>query len=399
MKRTNLKVGLISLLLGVLLGGMISFGGYKLIISPRNARQAEQQKQRYEAMLSSQRAEDQRLINQNAQKNHKGNDLNQSVLSENPDDKADKLLDTVARARYIGTVLAVKDGKVILNQGLGDAIHEQNVANGPNTQYQIGSIQKSLTAVLIMRLVQQGKLKLSDHIGKFYPQIKTGNQVTIRNMLDMRSGLMLNTTQTKVLSDDAIVKFAINHLNYSKVGTASYSPVNYVILAGVVEKLTKQLYSQQIQDTFVRPLKLIHTGFMPGLLKERDRALGYSGPMTAPYQLIVSWTPVMWNRELGTGNLYATAGDLFLLQQAMVQGKIISSSSMATLRHTDDGRYSGGVYNYKSFFVTHGVIGGHEATVVMRHDGQTAVVLMGNHFSNQVQAKALAQKLYQMIAS
>ena len=400
MKNHWVKISILSLILGLIIGVSASFIGYKLIISPRNARQAEQQQRRYESMLDAQRAEDQRLLNQRAQQLPKSTtDFSKTVLSDNPDDHALALLDMVNETKYIGTLLVVKNGRVIVNQGIGYANAADGQKNGPTTLYQIGSVQKSITAVIVMQLIQAGKLKLSDPISKFYRGIKGGDAITIRRLLDMHSGLRLTATQDKVLSDKAIVQFAIQHLSYTHRQTQDYQPVNYVLLAGVIEKLTGNLYATEVQKRIVRPLKLIHTGFMPGLLQEENHALAYSGSLDDPYTKVVNWTEVMWNRELGTGNIYATAGDLFHIEQAITTGKLLTPENVAILRDSNNGLYGGGVYNYDDYFVTHGVLGGHEATVVMSHDGKNAVVLMGNHFSNQIQSKPLATNLYHLVVN
>ncbi|KRM73108.1 serine-type D-Ala-D-Ala carboxypeptidase [Lacticaseibacillus brantae DSM 23927] len=386
------------MVIGLLLGVVVSFAGYKLIISPRNAQQAEQQQRRYEAMLTSQRAEDQRLLNQGAQKLKSNNSaFTKTALSTAENDHAQEMLNQLTQNHYLGTVLVVKNGQVILNQGVGDADAIAGRKNGPNTLFQIGSVQKSVTAALIMKLVDEGKLKLSDPIGKYLSGIKTGNKVTIRMMLNMRSGLAMNTKQDKTLSDRAIVDYAISHLVYVPEGKQNYQPVNYVLLAGVIEKVTGNLYSTEVQNEIVRPLKLIHTGFMPGLLKESNRAIGYSGPVNNPYVSQVKWPDVMWNRELGTGNIYATAGDLFQMEQGIVQGRVASMSAITESRNLTNGEYAGGVYNFGNYFLTHGILGGHEATVVMRHDGNTGVVLLGNHYTNTIPGKPIAMAIYRLL--
>ncbi len=60
------------------------------------------------------------------------------------------------------------------------------------TLYNIGSIQKGLTAVLIMRAVRDGKLFLTDTLARFYPYIPGAANITIQQMLQMASGLKLS---------------------------------------------------------------------------------------------------------------------------------------------------------------------------------------------------------------
>ncbi|EGF48692.1 beta-lactamase class C-like penicillin binding protein, partial [Lacticaseibacillus rhamnosus MTCC 5462] len=69
----------------------------------------------------------------------------------------------------------------------------------PTTLFQIGSIQKAITAVAVMQLVEAGKLRLDDPVSKYLSGIQTGDQVTLRMMIDMRSGFALKKYQPAVM--------------------------------------------------------------------------------------------------------------------------------------------------------------------------------------------------------
>ena len=79
---------------------------------------------------------------------------------------------------------------MILEKGYGYANEEAQQPNTPSLYYQIGSIQKAMTALLlILKQVDIGKLSLDTKLDKFYPQINGSNKITIKDLLYMRSGL------------------------------------------------------------------------------------------------------------------------------------------------------------------------------------------------------------------
>ena len=91
----------------------------------------------------------------------------------------------VNSGRFIGSVLVAKDGKVLYRKGFGFAQAEWEIPNTPETKFRIGSITKQFTAVAILRLVEQGKLKLDDPVRKHYPAAPFAwEAVTIHHLLN-----------------------------------------------------------------------------------------------------------------------------------------------------------------------------------------------------------------------
>ncbi|KLD58189.1 hypothetical protein WP50_28105, partial [Lactiplantibacillus plantarum] len=88
----------------------------------------------------------------------------------------------------------------------------KNQRNKVNSKYQILSIQKSMTAVGIMQLVQAGKVKLTDPISKYYPTLKHGRQTTLRQMLDMTTGFRLKSGSKEFLPENQVIDFAAHNV-------------------------------------------------------------------------------------------------------------------------------------------------------------------------------------------
>src|SRR6187402_2071408 len=106
-------------------------------------------------------------------------------------DKLDKLISAyVEYGKFNGSVLVAEKGKVIYKKGFGLADMEWNIPNQPDTKHRLGSITKQFTAMLIMQLVEQGKLKLDVPISTYLPDYskKNGDVITLHHLLTHTSG-------------------------------------------------------------------------------------------------------------------------------------------------------------------------------------------------------------------
>ncbi|WP_165847181.1 serine hydrolase domain-containing protein [Lacticaseibacillus paracasei] len=296
--------------------------------------------------------------------------------------------------KFIGSALIIKHGKVVFNNGVGDADTTTHRRNGPTTLFQIGSIQKAVTAVALAQLAASGKLSLDDPVGKYLTGIKTGDQVTLRMMVAMRSGFSLRRYQPTVMDDANIIQWSIANLTYLPQDNYAYQAVNYVLLAGVIEKVAGRSYEQQVKNNIFDRLNLKHTGFLPAMLTDPERAITYTGPAANPYQTAIGEPAVWYNRELGTGNVYTSTGDLYRLLRGIDTGKVLPLSTLKTLRNRNDGVYNAGIYNHADFYSTNGVVAGQMASTAISHDGQNAVILLSNYNSHALNLHDLAVHLF-----
>jgi CubicO group peptidase (beta-lactamase class C family) len=76
-----------------------------------------------------------------------------------------------AAGAFAGAVLIARDGRVLLNRGYGKASLEWGIANSPATRYRLGSVTKQFTAASVLRLAEQGKLRVEDPISQYLPEV------------------------------------------------------------------------------------------------------------------------------------------------------------------------------------------------------------------------------------
>ncbi|MGH7468340.1 MAG: serine hydrolase domain-containing protein [Longimicrobiales bacterium] len=231
------------------------------------------------------------------------------------------------------------------------------------TIYEIGSITKQFTSAAIMKLVEQGRVKLDDDLSKYVPQFPLqGKTVSIRQLLNHTSGIHSYTsspgwskTWNDELSPDAIVKFVAADTFDFAPGTAyRYNNTGYVLLGMVIEKASGQKYANYLDAQFFKPLGLRQTSYCPLKTSDPAFALGYSkGPSgTVRAQFLHLSHP------FSAGALCSTVGDLVKWQRALDGGKAVSPASYA-LMSTADSLNSGRRINY-GFGLVPGVFNGHK---------------------------------------
>ncbi|AVK60486.1 peptidase S12 [Lactobacillus sp. CBA3605] len=384
MKRLKLVL-LIILGIGVIGGG---FGAYHY--HTKRVEQAQQQKIAAKKAQARRTAQKQRVI---AKK------IKAATFSKtkNANAQITKILKT---SQFVGTALVVKNNQVIYQRGFGYANKAKETLNGPTSKYQILSIQKSITAVGIMRLVQAGKLKLTDPVNKYYPTIK-GGTTTIRQLLDMTTGFRLKDGSTDTLDEQQVVDYAVKHLTFTpeKLGTFNYSSVNFLLLAGIIRQITGQSYKTFFNQQIIKKLDLHQTGFVING-QGKGATTGYqavTGQMTPTYATKAPETTAQMANELGTGQVYMSAGDLFKTERAIVDGQLLTPKNVAILhKRTATGTYGGGVYNDQPTALrSHGVGYGYESGIRLSKDGKNGVVLLSNYYRSTDTLLTAMNKIYQ----
>lgn len=151
---------------------------------------------------------------------------------------------------------------------------EQKKVVSADSLFAIGSITKTFISALTLQLAAQNKLNLDDPIIKWLPQYPNWRGITIRQLLNMTSGIVRFTEDMGFIqarkqnpkqhwTAEQLVNMAYQHPNYFKPGTNwQYSNTNYLILGLIIEKVTDQPLAWVLQRNIIQPLKLIHTYYI-----------------------------------------------------------------------------------------------------------------------------------------
>jgi CubicO group peptidase (beta-lactamase class C family) len=162
------------------------------------------------------------------------------------------------------SVAVVQGGKVAYVKAYGMARLEPPMPAEPGMRYSIGSISKQFTATVVLLLMQDGKLKLDDPLGKYLPGLTRANEVTIRQVLSMTSGYQdywpedyVMTSMMKPVTPQQILDvWAKKPLDFEPGTEWQYSNTNYVIAGRIAEIAGGKPLIEQLQERIFRPLKM-----------------------------------------------------------------------------------------------------------------------------------------------
>lgn len=307
----------------------------------------------------------------------------------------------IQQSHASGTFLVVKNNQALLyeNYGVAKDIHTDAITS----TYMIASVQKAITASLIMKLVEENKLTLDSHLSEFYPEIPNSQEITIDSMLAMTSGLTLKEKLKETKTKEEAVKHALAHTQYEPTQSWKYTDINYFLLAMIVEKLSQTTYEDYFKQVIQTPLNLEHSGFYDNLSKE--------SPLIPSFAMddlgnIDSQKPVniptsVYINELGTGNMYMSSGDLLTFVQSLLDGDIVSYPNVKNMWQRRPANYpytyKAGFYYKDAHFSGHGIFRGYEPTIMFNNDASDAVVFLSNTYTKDKTNQQLVDAIYNQI--
>jgi D-alanyl-D-alanine carboxypeptidase len=206
----------------------------------------------------------------------------------------------------------------------------------------LGSITKSFVAVVIMQLVEEGKLSLDDTIDKWFPEQPQADKITVRMLLSHTSGLANYISSENVMDAKWAHEWAPIDLvaEANKLGPvdepgtsiAHYANTNYILLGLIIQAITGQSWDQEVQSRIIEPLHLEHTAFLfsegvwGGTMVEGyfHRPDGYTGALELPSYPHVSTSGA-------AGAVVSTASDLLTFASALFDGVLVSKETLAEM--------------------------------------------------------------------
>ncbi len=234
-------------------------------------------------------------------------------------------------------VLISSGGKVLLSKGYGLADMEKETPITSKTKFRIGSITKQFTAASILKLQEEGKLKVTDKLSKYIPDYPRGDEVTLHHLLTHTSGIENYTNKIDFLgkviqgisSKDLIGSFKYDDFNFKPGDSYSYSNSGYFLLGFIVEKVSGQSYEKYLQETFFKPLGMNDSGVHNTELKLGNEALGYSR-IEGETVSALNWD---MSHAGAAGAMYSTVEDLNRWNEGIFKGRVLSQESL-TVAHT-----------------------------------------------------------------
>lgn len=242
---------------------------------------------------------------------------------------------TVDTGLFSGAVLVADGGEVLYKQAFGWANREWDIPNTTDTKFRLASVSKQFCSMLIMQLVQEGKIKLDDKITDhlLYYRKDTGDQITIHHLLAHQSGIKDFTSsfdyrgtisRTSFGKDEFIKLHCMGDLLHDPGTIYGYCNAGYCILGRIVEKVTGQTFERNLHQRIFAPLGMTNSGFDRNRVVIKKRASGYTygsfGIENAEF--------IEMNSTPGpAGGLYSTVEDMFLWDRALYTDKLLNEAN------------------------------------------------------------------------
>ena len=254
--------------------------------------------------------------------------------------KLDQFFDRLAeKNQAMGSLTVARDGHILYTRAIG-----YSQINGSErkpattaTRYRVGSITKMFTAALVFQFVEEGKLKLSDTLDKFFPQIPNAGKITIAHILTHRSGIhdFIREPDFRAWSlsartkDETLAFIARGKPDFEPGEKRSYSNAGYVLLGFVVEKLAGKPYQDALKKRITGKLGLKDTYAGTGktdVSKKESFSYSYAGDWKQHEEMDLSIPG-------GAAAIISTPSDLVKFIQALFDGKLISQENVDQMKN------------------------------------------------------------------
>jgi CubicO group peptidase (beta-lactamase class C family) len=257
-------------------------------------------------------------------------------------------VDKIAAAdAFSGTILVAKDNKPIYKTARGFASKAYNYPNRIDTKFNLASIGKNFTAVSIMQMVEQGKISLTDTVGKHlpdYPNKDVGEKVTIHHLLSHTSGL------GELYSDKYVCRKGVlrqvkdyfplfendpKPLSFEPGERWQYSNTGYIILGAILEKVSGENFFDYVKNHIFKPSGMTNTDYYEADIDTPNLATGYTntidlGDDNYDFRLGERRNGSQMATVKGNpqGGAFSTAEDLWRYSLALKSNKLISAKSL-----------------------------------------------------------------------
>lgn len=321
------------------------------------------------------------------------------------------------RTGFNGSILLAKNGEVVFEDYHGLINFKTGDSITPNTPFHLASVSKTFTATVILRLMEQGKLSLDDHVEKYLPNFPYSG-ITIKDLLSHRSGLpkydhfmtdvrtepyrvknrrgkwvtryrsfKIAPQLTGFATNEIVLQYMINNrppIEALPNRRYSYCNTNYAMLALIVEKITSIPFPQYMQDSVFTPLGMKNTYVFN--IKDTGNYTPSYTPGRRPYPL------EKLDCVYGDKNVYSTVRDLLAWDQSLYQGTLVSLPTLEKAYQPYSNEHRG-IKNYGLGW--HLLVNPSEPTIVYHngwwhgnnavfkrlvHDSAT-VIILGNKFN------------------
>ncbi|TDX87043.1 serine hydrolase domain-containing protein [Epilithonimonas xixisoli] len=270
--------------------------------------------------------------------------VNQNYSAQqNLDTYFDHLFDN---KKMMGSIAISHKDSIVYSKQIGYSNAETKKMIDENTKFRVASITKTYTAVLILKAIEEQKLKLKTKLSSYYPQIKNAEKITIEQLLKHRTGIYNFTEKDDELdweknfhSQDEFINYVLNEKSNFKPGTQyEYSNTNYALLGFILEKIYQKSYAEILDEKIAKPLNLKNTYYSFEIDETKNEALSYN--IQDNY---LKNTTVNYSNHPGSGGITSTPREVNKFLSAVFEGKLISAKTLEMMLPKKAGEYGFGI--------------------------------------------------------
>jgi len=339
-----------------------------------------------------------------------------SAQTENSVDAAelDAMLSKIYKENEPGaSVVIIKNNQTIFQNSYGMADVELSVPINDNMVYRIGSLTKQFTAASIMKLIEQGKLKLSDQIDNYLPDFPTrGQTITIENLLTHTSGIgnfenleksMMESTGKSLTVEQIIDFFKNQPSEFDPSSAYSYSNPGYILLGAIIEKISNVTFQEFVKTEIFEPLEMNNSYYGDATLIIPGRVKGYhrteDGFVNAEH----------FNSAIpyAAGGLASSMDDLIKWNNALRSGEVVSLKSYQdmitpyTLLSGNDTEYGYGLEvlstNNGKLIAHQGGIFGFQSFIGTLPNSELQIIILTNTDNPLIFPNVVADKIIDLV--
>lgn len=242
----------------------------------------------------------------------------------------------------MGSMILATDEEIIFAGGFQALEADGETVVNPCTTYEVGAITQQFMAAAILQQIQEGKLKKTDTIDKFFPEYTHGSKITVEHLLLMESGIpdFLNESMkfftgrtaeeydafmTGKMTDEEMLGYLYKaQLNFEPGKKADYSNTNYYLLALILEQVTGESYEEYLRTHLFEPYKLQHTtcveiGNLTSMPSGNGEYMGIAGACR------------------GAGDMHSNVCDILLWNRALLTGKVLDEAQLKDIKEMPNG--------------------------------------------------------------
>lgn len=244
-------------------------------------------------------------------------------------ERIDQYLQDGVENGFSGALLIAMDGEILLNRGYGLANKSREISVSPNTVFTVGSVTKQFTAAAILKLSEQGKLRVDDQIDRFFETLPEDKKtITIHQLLTHTAGLRhsIGSDFDQTDPDVFFTQVFKSELLFEPGERHAYSNLGYSLLARIIEVTSRQPYEAYLSNVLFQPANMHQTGYLLPDWLEESLAHGYQRNVIDRGTLIERYRSdqqVSWHLK-GNGGIHSTQNDMYRWYQALRTNAILS---------------------------------------------------------------------------